>query len=378
MVQKMTLTITIVGAILSLTGCKTTNYSVVNSSDDVGSSIFLKVLDSRSSGVTLMAATPENYDQLWACPNQKQCDEKNGELIALTEVVSGRAFFRFPKPLEVSAGVTLSLLAKSTSHPEMDPLTRVVKFAETQDSPSKDYDWVKNIELVDVPRVSRSCDVTRYKRFYCDVMTHTKKPYLGSGDTATDVHETQHFMAHEVTRPQSKFIYFEGGKGAFFPEPRTSTGGISDKILFKSGMYYKTYITSRPTQALGENIMDEWRAYITEEISGIERGDSEGLGIGGVEFLYYCAAMIQGLDEKEPGYLQNKQGIAVFAMLAELVNEWTIKQGIEKDFFSQTSTDRARKILSLLRSDPAHAGMRQTLIRLYGANWTDRVLGFSG
>jgi hypothetical protein len=207
-------------------------------------------------------------------------------------------------------------------------------------------------------------------------MRYTRNPYLGSGDPATDVHETQHFMLHEQARSGSKFIYWQHGKGAYFPEPKTLTRDIVDKIIFKQGMYYNTYISSRPTQVLGENIVDEWRAYLTEEIYGIEVGNSRGMGAGGVEFLYYNAAMISVLAEREPEFLTKKNGIAIFAMLAEVAQEWSIARGVEKNFFDGIAQQRAQKILELMRQDPAHAPMRETLKKIYGAAWTKRVMGF--
>jgi hypothetical protein len=122
--------------------------------------------------------------------------------------------------------------------------------------------------------------------------------------------------------------------------------------------------------------VDEWRAYLTEEIYGIEVGNSRGMGAGGVEFLYYNAAMISVLAEREPEFLTKKNGIAIFAMLAEVAQEWSIARGVEKNFFDGIAQQRAQKILELMRQDPAHAPMRETLKKIYGAAWTKRVMGF--
>lgn len=115
---------------------------------------------------------------------------------------------------------------------------------------------------------------------------------------------------------------------------------------------------------------------MTEEIYGIEVGNSSGMGAGGVEFLYYNAAMLTALAEREPEYLAKKNGIAIFAMLAEVAHDWSITRGVEKNFFSGPANQRAQKILELMRNDPAHDPMRATLKKIYGASWTKRVLGF--
>ena len=279
------------------------------------------------------------------------------------------------QPAQVTAGDEGKIFVHVSS-PDGDKVKLQASTPANRTGPQL-YEWKKEIDLVSIPSTGRSCDTGRYSRFYCEVMEYTRSPYLGSGDAATDVHETQHFMLHEHTKPGSKFIYWQDGQGAHFPEPSILTRDVADFILFKSGMYHGTYIESRPTQVLGENIVDEWRAYLTEEIFGIERGSSAGMGAGGVEFLYYNAAMMHALSQREPVYLSNKQGVAVFAMLAEVAQEWTITKGVEQGFFSEDANQRARRILDLMRSDPAHAPMRETLKTIYGAAWTERVLGFN-
>lgn len=254
---------------------------------------------------------------------------------------------------------------------------------DTGPGPDIGYDWTKHITFHTIAATGGSCNAGTYGAYYCDVMTHTQGPYLGA-DTLTNVHESQHFMAHEndgSTAAADKFIYFANGKGAFFPEPQLKTKGIWDAIQIK-GSCYNTYIASRPDQALGENIVDEWRAYITEEIVAIQMAAIQGktsgvsgLVLGGVEFLYYNAAALHALQTKEPAFLQaNPQAVAVFAMLAEEAKKWTIDKGLTPGLFSFPSS--ANGILAELRTGPNSAPIRNTLKGLYGAKWTSSVLGF--
>ena len=101
------------------------------------------------------------------------------------------------------------------------------------------------------------------------------------------------------------------------------------------------------------------------------------LVLGGVEFMYYNAAALHALAVEEPSYLnENPQALAIFAMLAEQTKEWTIDQGIEVDLFSSWSNDRAKGELNDFRTSPDNEAIRETLRDLFGASWTNEVLGF--
>jgi hypothetical protein len=249
--------------------------------------------------------------------------------------------------------------------------------------PPGDYDYTKHIKFHQISGTGKPCNTAVYGQYYCDVMGHTKSPYYG-GDTLTNVHESQHFMAHEhdgSTPAADKFIYLRNGKGAFWPEPQLKTQGIYSSIMHK-GTTYNTYIAQRPGQAIGENIVDEWRAYLTEEIVAIQmakiKGQTSGVSglvLGGVEFLYYNAAALHALQTKEPGFLkQNPQAVAVFAMLAEEAKAWTIDKGLTPNLFA--FPQKAKQLLGELRTAPQNAHIRNTLKSLYGPKWTSRVLGF--
>lgn len=253
------------------------------------------------------------------------------------------------------------------------------------DAAPEDYDWMDHIDFYEIDSVGRSCDEGRYGVHYCDVMDHTINPYLAS-DLLTNVHETQHFMLHEndgATPAADKFIYWRQGKGAFFLEPDITTGDVVEFIADEY-LVYDTYIAQRLSQPLGENIVDEWCAYLTEEIVAIQMAHIEGetsgvdgLVVAGVEFLYYNAAALHALTVKEPSYLEdNPQSLAIFAMMAEGTKEWTIDQGVDVDLFTSWANDRAKQQLADFRTSPANEPIRQTLRELYGEAWTLRVLGF--
>jgi len=253
------------------------------------------------------------------------------------------------------------------------------------DAAPADYDWMAHIDFYEIAATGFSCNEAQYGHHYCDVMGHTQDPYL-SADLLTNVHETQHFMLHEndgATPEADKFIYWRDGNGAFFLEPETVT---SDVVQYISHQYtvYDTYIAERPSQPLGENMFDEWCAYLTEEIVAIQMAhlegqtsNVEGLVVASVEFMYYAAAALHALAVEEPSYLEdNPQALAIYAMLAEGTKEWTIDQGIEVDLFSSWANDRAEGELDDFRNSADNEDIRQTLRDLYSDAWTNRVLGF--
>ena len=41
-----------------------------------------------------------------------------------------------------------------------------------------DYDYHDYIRLYEIPKVHKNCNPHRYGEFYCDVMEHTRRPYL--------------------------------------------------------------------------------------------------------------------------------------------------------------------------------------------------------
>jgi hypothetical protein len=247
-----------------------------------------------------------------------------------------------------------------------------------------DYDYTAHITFDRAPLTPRACSVARYGAQYCDVMTHMRDPYMDSDDL-TNVHESQHFMAHEndgMTPARDKFIYLRGDKAARFPEPASRTRVIYASIKDR-GVTYNTYIGGRPDQELGENIVDEWRAYITEEITAIEiakiQGQTsgvQGLVLAGVEFLYYNAAMLHALSLAEPDFLRLEQPVAIFAMLAEETKAWSIDRGINVNLFVPSANDRAKTLLNNFRTAERNAPIRSALQTIYGPEWTQRVLGF--
>ena len=273
--------------------------------------------------------------------------------------------------------------ASSVSNPDADQSSPDIDAAV--DAAPADYNWMDHLQFHTISPTGGNCNEGTYGKHYCDVMGHTKNPYLAS-DTLTNVHETLHFMLHEhggATPENDKFIYWREGKGAFFMEPTITTKDIVEYIADEYTTY-NTYIQSRPNQVLGENIVDEWCAYLTEEITAIEMAHIQGktsgvdgLVVAGIEFMYYNAAALHALAQKEPDYLANNpQSLAIFAMLAEGVKEWTIDQGVEVGIFTSWANERAEKQLEDFRTKPANEPIRQTLRDLYGQAWTSRVMGF--
>jgi hypothetical protein len=218
---------------------------------------------------------------------------------------------------------------------------------------------------------------------YKDVMTHVKQPYL-QGGALTAVHESHHFLLHENdgrTPASDKFVYHKGGKGTFFLEPNTKTAVVETYLpqsIVQNAKLYNTYIKSRPTQVIGENMVDEWQAYITESIALIE-ATKAGASIpndsvegGAAEFLYFNATALLALSEKEPGHLTKPNVKAIFAMLAEK-SRWIYDNLVD---LNQLQKAHTKEIFDHLQSSPDSEAVRNALKKIYGPTWTARVLGF--
>lgn len=243
------------------------------------------------------------------------------------------------------------------------------------------YQWRDHISFITIPRGNFKGN-TYGSKHYKDVMDHTKQPYL-QDSPLTIVHETQHFMLHENdgrTPEQDKFIYYQDGQGAFFLEPqlRTKTVAAFIPASMPRTSLFNTYIQSRPEQVLGENIFDEWTAYIAERISlieatiaGVNVSDDSVSGATGEFFLYATAAMT-ALLEREPQHLEHKNTKAIFAMHAERTR-WIHDESIRLNL---PRHERIKGYFAYLRSHPDAAKMRSALKTIYGQAWTEAIIGF--
>ena len=141
---------------------------------------------------------------------------------------------------------------------------------------------------------------------------------------------------------------------------------------------YKTYIASRSDQVMGENMVDEWQAYIAETIGLIESTEAgtptpnDSVEGGAAEFLYYNASAMQALLEKEPGHLEKANVKAIFAMLAEKTR--FIYDKLEGN--DSLRSAHTKKLFIHMQTNPEAEPIREALKQIYGAVWTKRVLGF--
>jgi len=368
--------------------CAPAQSSKIKADASAESPLYVKIgeLESDNTYTLLIAASQESATLRYCAGSEKCVEGSKAEFLANSPnkkvyrtsqiTLENNQSLRFETTLNDSSlqFVVLKFIKRETNN-NPDP-----------DSPDiikpQDYDWEKHINFVDVAP-SKFSGNTYTSEHYKDVMSHVQRPYL-QDSALTIVHESHHFLLHEQdgkTAARDKFVYHKQGKGAYYLEPNLKTLAVDQSLpsaIVSKGKLYKTYIKSRPNQEIGENMVDEWQAYIAENISLIE-ATKNGTNItndsvegASTEFLYYNATAMMRLAKDEPAHLEKENTKAIFAMLAEKTR-W-IHDNM-KDM-NQLSTSHSQEIFDHLQSNEESKEIREALKKIYGAGWTKRVLGF--
>jgi hypothetical protein len=220
-----------------------------------------------------------------------------------------------------------------------------------------------------------------------DVMTHTTDRFASS-DPSTEGHETLHGLLAEQrnkTSAHDNFVYGGDGKGALVLEPSSRLSGVKDYVpagarRIASGRYQTYLIDQARSWSEVLYVFDEWDAYTVGARVGVEakragRWDQGAQDVvdGATDFLYFGAAAMLMLHEREPAFVQgNEQLKAAFALLAEATVPY-VEAGLA---FPEFSGFHARELLTHLRTSSEAAAIRAYLTSWYGADWTSAVLGF--
>ncbi len=373
------------GIMLLATGCgqdSENNQSSVLEDDSTKSSLFIKLgEDLGDDSFKILISSDLLPSSINYCEDVGTACAAEARATKLLKKTDTRKFFIAEDAVTLADGLSLRFEASDADKLLTSLRIKISKKGDVVTAEVADYDWRADINLVDVATTSYN-ENSYGSSHYKDVMTHTKNPFLNDSPL-TNVHESQHFMLHENdgrTPEADKFIYYGGGKGAFFLEPTTKTSVLATYIpssMPKTSLH-NTYIVKRPTQVMGENIFDEWTAYISETVSLIEatnagsamRNDSVEGAVA--EFMMYCAAGMTAILDKEPAHLEKPNVKAIFAMHAERVSK--IREDLESnDALKHT---RTVEVMEYLKSHADAQKIRDALKTIYGATWTQRVLGF--
>lgn len=384
------LQISLLLSLLMMVGCSDNtawNSDLKDLASDSGQSMFVKIGPEEGNDTySLLVSTHKDVVEVSYCEGADPCNTPFATQFVTQ--IGGRKIFRTVDVIQLTESIKLKFESKENETRNSFLMVRFKRHTEDsgttpdEGSDATDYDWEKHIKFVDVPEYQFSGN-TYGSAHYRDVMTHVKEPYL-QGGALTAVHESHHFLLHENdgrTPAQDKFVYHRAGQGTFYLEPKTKTVEVEAHLpqsIIQMAKLYKTYIQSRPTQSLGENIVDEWQAYIAESISLIEATNAgapmpnDSVEGGAAEFLYFNAVALQVLYEKEPEHLKKDNVKAIFAMLAEK-SRW-IHDHLGKD--NQLQSSHTKEVFEHLQSHPDSLAVRKALIGIFGAKWTNRVLGF--
>jgi len=349
----------------------------------------------------VLISTPASAEQLLVCRDQREACLTS--VIASEElgVRDGRRIFALAPDFKVEHSLLLRMETRRSgaqaeavvvrfkdpaqTQSQTQPLTQAHTEITGNSGQTGSYDWKSEIEFVSVAARAYTGN-THGSATFKDIISHTKNPYHMNDGVLTGIHETAHFLLHEVRgRQGTKFIYYKDGQGAFLPEPKTLTGRIvphlPSNILSEqtiSMSVHDLYISRRLNQPLGENIFDEWLAYIVETKTLVESTiaktpvKNDSVDGASVQFLYYCAVAMHTVWTEEKALFNQKNFKAIFAMLAEEASA-THQQLIG---LTSIRSDRAKRLMEHLRTAPSSQGIRDSLKAIYGADWTQRVLGF--
>ena len=86
---------------------------------------------------------------------------------------------------------------------------------------------------------------------------------------------------------------------------------LSTEIKSK-GKIYNTYVKNRLGQEIGENIVDEWGAYVVEAntlIETVENGQrmtNDGVEGASMEAAYYNAAAVHAIYKNDPSFFEKR------------------------------------------------------------------------
>lgn len=223
-----------------------------------------------------------------------------------------------------------------------------------------------------------------------DVARHIPAKY---GDTywfdepITASHETTHgIQAHlrNYEAPQGHYnaFYVLGDKAAFVEEPNMRKSDIKPHIVTGlRGPRYNLYLEQQTEwDDTPLYVFDEWTAYINgaevgvgQVQAGIYTGEWTDAVMGPLEFTLYAIATAKAVKQKDPTYYANNMQFRCFTA-------WNIKRAMALydagHLMTEFEWDMQEQYATKLRTMPEAEPLREVARELWGADWTQTVLGF--
>jgi hypothetical protein len=279
-----------------------------------------------------------------------------------------------PSQGEVDISIEPQFDDGSTSDPDLDKVVG--------------YDWRKNITFVDMkPQSSIKNDFGSV--FYREIHEYVpQKEWFSDVSLSTRAHETLHglhAMMRNATRERDGFVYYEGGKGAYIIEPAEVydqiRNNVQPKFAASSKSLYDLYLINQAKSWKNAlYILDEWAGYVATSRTALEslkadKWDAENADpfSGLATYVYFGAALIKTLDEKDPDYLKsNKQFKAVMAMQIER----SVNLLKDAEAMGKWPNSKGFPYLRMLQTDPENEALRKVVRDYFGKDWSKAKLGF--
>ncbi|HEX5061783.1 MAG TPA: hypothetical protein VFV99_20590 [Kofleriaceae bacterium] len=223
-----------------------------------------------------------------------------------------------------------------------------------------------------------------------DIARHIPAQY---GDTywfdepITAGHETTHgIQAHlrnyEAPPGHVNAFYVLGNKAAFVVEPNMRKSDIKPFIVTAlRGPRYNLYLEQQTEwDDTPLYVFDEWTAYVNgaevgvgQVQAGIYTGEWTDAVMGPLEFTLYAIATAKAAKQKDPTYYATNMQFRCFTA-------WNIKRAMALyeagHNMTQFEWDTQEQYATKLRTMPEAEPLREVARELWGADWTQSVLGF--
>lgn len=224
-----------------------------------------------------------------------------------------------------------------------------------------------------------------------DIARHIPSQYGDTywfDDAITAGHETTHgIQAHlrNYVAPASigwNAFYVLNNKVAFVKEPNLRKQDIKPYIAMAlRGPRYNLYLEQQTEwDDTPLYVFDEWNAYVNgaevgvgQVQAGLYQGQWTDAVMGPLEFTAYAIATASAVKVKDPSYFATNMQFRCFTA-------WNIKRAMQLYEAGRTMTQftwqTQDQFASTLRTSPDAAALRTVARDLWGADWTQSVLGF--
>jgi hypothetical protein len=261
--------------------------------------------------------------------------------------------------------------------------------AEAPDGPAAN-DPTSCVDWFNWPEQQPALGMPSWGTQLIDVARHIPSMY---GDTywfdepITASHETTHgIQAHlrnyEAPPGKVNAFYVLGGKVAFVVEPNMRKQDIKPHIAMGlRGPRYNLYLEQQTAwDDTPLYVFDEWTAYINgaevgvgQVQAGLYTGEWTDAVMGPLEFTVYAIATAKAIKQKDPTYYGSNMQFRCFTA-------WNIKRAMglyeAGRLMSQFEWDTQEQFAVKLRAAGEAEPLRQVARELWGADWTQTVLGF--